>query len=229
MNKEFNDKDIVALEIMSELENYTSYVFTLILQNMHKKNVLDFGSGYGDFCKFLSNKNYIVDGYEPNQTAYKMSLNKGFKVFSTYKEITSLYSSVVSINVLEHIEDDINALSQIKSVMEKDAKLILFLPASMKIWSEMDVEANHFRRYSKEELYNKLNYSGFKIESSQYVDFIGWLVLIIFKYLKITPKFNKKLIIFYDKYVFRFFKNFDFLFKRIVGKNLLVVASQNSI
>ena len=52
MNKEFNDKDIVALEIMSELENYTSYVFTLILQNMHKKNVLDFGSGYETFVNF---------------------------------------------------------------------------------------------------------------------------------------------------------------------------------
>ncbi len=61
---------------------------------------------------------------------------------------------------------------------------------------------------------------------SRYVDFIGWFTLIIFKILKIQPKFNKKLIIFYDKVFFKFLKYLDIVFKNLIGKNILVVAKK---
>ena len=61
----------------------------------------------------------------------------------------------------------------------------------MKIWSQMDVDANHFRRYTKKDISEKLVNSGFIVESIEFVDFVGWLVLIIFKFFKIKPQFNK--------------------------------------
>ena len=112
--------------------------------------------------------------------------------------------------------------------MNNDSKLILYLPASMKIWSQMDVDANHFRRYTKKDISEKLVNSGFIVESIEFVDFVGWLVLIIFKFFKIKPQFNKKLIIFYDKYIFRYLKILDYFFKRLLGKNILIVASLRS-
>ena len=185
MNNETNDKDIVALEIMSEAENYTSYVCSLLLERLQDKTVLDFGSGYGDFCKFLHSKSFDVNGYEPNVLAFNKSSNKGFKVFNNFQDIHQKYDSITSINVLEHIEDDNAALDQIKSLMKEDSKLILYLPASMKVWSQMDIDANHFRRYTKKDISKKLLNSGFQIDSIEFVDFLGWFVLIIFKYLKI--------------------------------------------
>ena len=160
MKNETNDKDIVALEIMSEAENYTSYIYSLLLKNIYKENVLDFGSGYGDFCNFLNDKNFNVSGFEPNELAFKKSLNYGFEVFNNYEKIIKKYNTITSINVLEHIEDDNAALQQIKSLMNNDSKLILYLPASMKIWSQMDVDANHFRRYTKKDISEKLEYNG---------------------------------------------------------------------
>ncbi len=228
MKNETNDKDIVALEIMSEAENYTSYIYSLLLKNIYKKNVLDFGSGYGDFCNFLNDKNFNVSGFEPNELAFKKSLNYGFEVFNNYEKIIKKYNTITSINVLEHIEDDNAALQQIKSLMNNDSRLILYLPASMKIWSQMDVDANHFRRYTKKDISEKLVNSGFIVESIEFVDFVGWLVLIIFKFFKIKPQFNKKLIIFYDKYIFRYLKILDYFFKKLLGKNILIVASLRS-
>ena len=86
MKNETNDKDIVALEIMSEAENYTSYIYSLLLKSIYKENVLDFGSGYGDFCNFLNDKNFNVSGFEPNELAYKKSLTMVLKFLTTMKK-----------------------------------------------------------------------------------------------------------------------------------------------
>ena len=58
MTNNSNEKDILALEAMSELKNYNSYTFKLIADSITSKKVLDFGSGYGVFCEYLQDKNY---------------------------------------------------------------------------------------------------------------------------------------------------------------------------
>ena len=71
---------------------------------------------------------------------------------------------------------------------------------------------------------DKLNKSGFEILHTEYVDFVGAIVILLAKYLKINLKYKKNTVIFYDKTVFKIFKYLDYLFKKIYGKNILVVA-----
>ena len=70
----------------------------------------------------------------------------------------------------------------------------------------------------------KLKKSEFEIVSCEYVDFIGWVTLIISKLFRISLDFDDKKIIFYDRFVFPLFKYLDIIFKHITGKNILVVA-----
>ena len=67
----------------------------------------------------------------------------------------------------------------------------------------------------------------FEVLDSRYVDFIGWFTLIIFKIFNVTPKFNRKLIIFYDRFFFKFLKYLDIIFQYIIGKNILIVARKS--
>ena len=46
--------------------------------------------------------------------------------------------------------------------MQKDGLLILYVPASMKAWSQMDIDAGHYRRYEKKEIINKLENNNLK-------------------------------------------------------------------
>ena len=220
-----NEKDILALETISELKNYNNYTFNLIAEKIVGEKILDFGSGYGVFSKFLQNKGYEVDAFDINEEAIRESKSRGINTFSNISEIDNRYQTIASLNVLEHVENDISLINEIKSLLTKNGTLILYLPASNIVWSQMDDDVNHYRRYSKKELQEKLEAADFDIDLIRYVDFIGWLVLIIFKFLKIKPKFNKRLLIFYDKVFFRSFKFLDILFKKIIGKNLLAVAT----
>lgn len=209
---------------MSELKNYNDFVNKTMLNYIKNSPVLDFGSGFGIFCKFLNNSGFVCHGLEVDKEAINQSKKNQVRTYSSLSEIDSSYPVVTSINVLEHIQDDEKALDQIKKIMQKDGLLILYVPASMKAWSQMDIDAGHHRRYEKKEILEKLERNNFKVIHYSFKDCAGWLILVIFRFLKIKPKFNKRLLIIYDKIFFPFFRYIDILAGKFFGKNIFVVA-----
>jgi SAM-dependent methyltransferase len=218
------NKDTAALEVMSELKNYNKFVQTLMKKHIRKGSVLDFGCGFGDFAKNLNDSGYKCDGVELDKEANLESQKKGVKTFYFLNEIKKLYPVVVSLNVLEHIEDDIKILENLFEIIDQNGSLVLYLPASEIVWSNMDVEVGHHRRYSKKDLIQKLHSTGFNVTHSSYKDFSGWLVLLVFRLLRIKPKFNTKLLKFYDKFIFPYIKYLDIVGAPFIGKNILIVA-----
>lgn len=66
-------------------------------------------------------------------------------------------------DVLEHLPDDVKALQEIRQSLKPGGKLILTVPASMKLWSYVDEVAGHFKRYSCSTLKEALLKAGFRI------------------------------------------------------------------
>jgi len=75
----------------------------------------------------------------------------------------STFDIVIASDCLEHINDDRKALMEWHRVLKNQGKLIIFVPALMSIWSELDHISNHYRRYGRNELRLKLKNSKFKI------------------------------------------------------------------
>src|SRR5262249_33202068 len=67
-------------------------------------------------------------------------------------------------DVLEHIQDDIGALRDIRSLLDPDGALLLTVPAHASLWSYFDEASRHCRRYEKNELRSRLERTGYKIE-----------------------------------------------------------------
>lgn len=218
------NKDTFALETMSDLINYNKFVENMIFKFIDKSPILDFGSGYGFFCNSLIDSGYECHGFEIDSDAARLSRDKGIKIFTGFSEIKFKYPIITSLNVLEHIDDDVKVLKELYELNKSEGLLILYLPASMKAWSQMDIDVGHFRRYSKKEINSKLENIGYDIIYSSYKDFMGWLILIIFKVLRIKPTFNKNLLIVYDRLFFPILNKLDFIGNWLIGKNILVVA-----
>jgi hypothetical protein len=108
--------------------------------------------------------------------------------------------------------------------LKNNGRLILYLPHSSYLWTELDELVGHHRRYTKKDLVSKLEGNGFRIIHVEYVDFIGSLVIAVTKFLRIRLNYSKNLTIFYDRSIFKLFKYLDFFFKNIFGKNILIVA-----
>ena len=114
---------------------------------------------------------YDVISVEINDEAIKKLNKKNIKNYKSVKEINEKIDCVISLNVLEHIDDDFETLLMLNNAMPIGGKLILYLPASNIVWSNLDEMVNHKRRYSKKNLQYILSKSDFEIESIFYADF----------------------------------------------------------
>ena len=224
MNEEL---DIAALESISVAENYNKYVADLFFSNIDKtENILDFGAGYGLITEKFKKKGYKISAVEINKTALEKLNDKNIDSYNLIEKVPKSINCIISLNVLEHIEDDDKYIKKFYNHLPQDGKLILYLPSSNLIWTELDDMVNHKRRYSKSGVVELLNSNSFEIEKIFFVDFIGWIVLFFLKMFRVKLDFDKRKIKFYDKFIFRTFKFTDYFFKNIIGKNLFIVASK---
>ena len=226
MTEENTYSDIAALESVSFAKNYNNYIFKLISKHIQGDEVLDFGAGYGNFCSYLKNNNKNVTAIEVNTEAIdrlnELSIINYKKIEKTGKK----FQNIVSLNVLEHIDDDKKVFYELVDSLKLGGKIILYLPASMLIWTKLDELVLHRRRYSKKLVLNLVNVDGVEIKHIHWVDFVGWVTLLISKVIRLNLEFNKDKIIFYDRFLFKPFKFLDLLFRYIIGKNILVVVSK---
>ena len=89
------------------------------------------------------------------------------------------FDTIVCINLLEHIEDDVAALETMRSLLAPGGVLALLVPAHPALYGAYDKADGHFRRYRKRELDEKLRRAGFTptwLRHFNAVGAVGWWI-----------------------------------------------------
>ena len=225
-------EDIHALESIEKLHNYNSYVFNKIFKKGLNQNTLDFGCGYGTLISYLKTKfNLEIIGYEINPEAIEKLNAKKINLINSLDENKERFDQVVSLNVLEHIENDQKTIEDINHLLKDNGMLVLYLPHSMKIWTDLDELVGHYRRYEIKDLKKKCDIVGLKIQSLHYADSIGFFAsfaIKMFGYDKKKGIGSLSSLKFYDKWIFPISKLLDSIgLKYLFGKNLVLIATKN--
>ena len=220
------NSDTNALESMDNAKNYNNYVYKKILKNLSPGKTLDFGAGYGTFSKLFIDSGVQVTALEVDNEAISILKKANIETIDDLNNYNNYFNNVISINVLEHIENDEDTINLLFQSLKHHGNLILYLPASMLAWSYIDEWVNHKRRYEKQELIKKVEKAGFEILKIEFVDFTGWVGVLVLKLLRYKPLLNQSKVAIYDKYIFNPFKFMDSIFKNIIGKNLFLVAKK---
>jgi glycosyltransferase involved in cell wall biosynthesis len=71
--------------------------------------------------------------------------------------------TAICVNVLEHVANDAAGLRHIHSVLRPGGQAIILVPQDMKVFGTLDEVLQHCRRYSKEELRDKMQQAGFTV------------------------------------------------------------------
>jgi len=82
----------------------------------------------------------------------------GHPPFSVRFDVVGLF------DVIEHLDDDVAVLKQLREVLTAGGALMLTVPAHKSLWSYFDVVAHHRRRYERAELNDKLVAAGYSVE-----------------------------------------------------------------
>jgi len=85
------------------------------------------------------------------------------------------WDALLSVNVLEHISAHEAEVKLYANMLRKrQGHLCLFVPARPEIYSPIDKDFGHFRRYRRKELRHLLQLAGFEITRLCYFNFIGY-------------------------------------------------------
>lgn len=217
-----------------DLKNYNKWIISKFLHNVQvssQTKVLDFGAGIGTLSKlFFDATGLKPECLEIDPDQRELIKKNGFKSYSMLDEVSKKYDLVFTSNVLEHIEDDVKALLEIKSKLVNSGSLVIFVPAFEVIWTSMDVRVGHHRRYKKESLLRKLESSGYSVKHIRYCDSLGFILSFIFKYVGSKngePSSNSLRL--YDRLLLPVSRVMDVLVCGKFGKNILAIATPNEI
>ena len=94
---------------------------------------------------------------------------------------------VALLDVVEHIEHDVEALSAIAARMEPGAHVVITVPALQWAFSSWDSELGHFRRYSRASLRRAVTAAGLEVDHVAYL-FPELLPLLPMRKLRRAPR-----------------------------------------
>lgn len=148
------------------------YLVLKIINNIKPKNILEIGFGNGNLLEKLNTLGFKGKGIDFSKSACERMLkrhkDKDFNFIienrsdKTFLRLKEKFDLVMALEVLEHIKEDMSALSCWNKLIKKNGFLLLSVPAHMHKWGPLDIYAGHIKRYEKKELYAKLKKSGFK-------------------------------------------------------------------
>ena len=217
---------------LEEIKNYNSSIVKESLKNtVSPKNVIDFGAGIGTLSMIFREFSINTQCIEIDEVNKDYLIKRNFSVFDSLSQLKDSADLIFSSNVLEHIEDDLSILKELKKKLSPEGIIFLYLPAKMILWSKMDDVVGHYRRYEINDLKKKCEIAGLKIQSLHYADSIGFFAsfaIKLFGYNKNSGIGSLSSLKFYDKWIFPLSKFLDSIgFKYLLGKNLILIASKN--
>ena len=190
-----------AYEITSKYDYYQYRLFEKYLGN----KICEIGSGSGRIANVIIKDRPSIREYtmiEPSPYFFselnQRFLNMDHLVFKNgeLKEFKSNYidyfDSVFSVHVMEHIEDDKAFMADCFSITKKGGVIITLLPALQFLYSKLDKNIGHHRRYNKKMLRDLIADLDCEITSLTYHNIIGILPwLYFFKLRKIDYQTNE--------------------------------------
>ena len=158
--------------------------------------ILDMGCGTGLLLKEFEGLG-ICYGMDISQKAVDFCGKRGINNVQIADAVNiphpdNKFDIIISLDVIEHIKDDEDALKEIYRVLKPQGVAIITVPAFMFLWGITDVISHHYRRYVLSELQIKIKENHFSIIRSSYFNtflfpFIA-LVRLAVRWLRIPMK-----------------------------------------
>lgn len=132
--------------------------------------------------------------------------------------------TIVSVNVLEHIDDDRRTLATIAKVLPSGGKLLLFVPALPRLFGSLDETFGHFRRYRKAELAEKATDAGFQVLDLKFMNALGAVSWFVAGHILKSRTISPLMVQCYDRWVIPIVKTIESRVTPPLGQSLILIA-----
>ena len=222
---------------MGRARNYAAWQRKLVTPWLGRR-VLEYGCGLGNFTAALLDRDLVlacdtepqfVDVMRqrfPDRANLRLfagnSASPEFPALSQYD-----LDSCVCLNVLEHIEDDHQAIQAISAVLKPPGTIVLLVPAFPALFGPIDRRLQHARRYTRKSLVNLAQCAGLRVRHMRYVNlagFFGWWINALV--LRLEEQSPSQIEVF-DRWIVPVMSRIEGLIPPPFGQSLLVVLEKS--
>lgn len=136
--------------------------------------ILDVGCGTGANLEMLSEFG-AAEGVDVSAEALDFCRARGLENVKQgeaerlpYED--NAFDLVTGLDVVEHLDNDLAGLKEMRRVLRRNGRALLFVPAFMFLWGVQDDISNHRRRYTLDDLKKVVRQAGFEVERATYVN-----------------------------------------------------------
>jgi SAM-dependent methyltransferase len=172
-----------------EARNYRQYEYDMVAPHVGT-SLLEVGSGLGHFSEqFAGRLDHLVvsdnDQYCVKQLRERYIDDDRVEVLELALpadiEIREKVDTVVMMNVLEHIKDDVQALRDLAAVTKPGGRIVIWVPGYMQLYGDFDRKVGHVTRYTPATLRESVEAAGLEVGICKPINFLGgiawWLAV----------------------------------------------------
>jgi glycosyltransferase involved in cell wall biosynthesis len=160
------------LERLNQAPRFTRWMADVVSPYVGKR-VLEIGAGTGNMSVHLMprsvywatdiNPQYL--GYLETLRATRPYMHVGYTDGANAESYPSgqEFDTVVCLNVVEHVRDDVGALRNIRSVLAEGGRAIILVPSGPELFGTLDEVLGHCRRYTEDQLVKVAEQAGFSV------------------------------------------------------------------
>jgi 2-polyprenyl-3-methyl-5-hydroxy-6-metoxy-1,4-benzoquinol methylase len=135
------------------------------------------------------------------------------------------FDAVLYLNVLEHIEHDVRELRTVAAALRPGGYVLVFGPGLDWLYSELDYNAGHYRRYTVDSLRQVATEAGLEVVSVQYLDMLGVLPYFLVYRVMRRQAISGSTMWGYDKVLVPLSRTLQWFVRQPpFGKNVIMVA-----
>ena len=158
-----------------------------------RAEILDAGCGSGRNMIDLA-RHGTVTGVELSATSVSLARERssGEVIEGSVLEMpfaVGRFDLAASLDVIEHLEDDLAALRELRRVVKPGGTLLVTVPAYQWLWSGHDVVNHHYRRYTRRTLQRVGEEAGWQQVRTTYFNSLLLPAAIM---LRVLDRFNRK-------------------------------------
>jgi len=231
-----DEKGYQTLEVIAEAHEFNQWMFETIRPYCHG-NILEIGSGIGNISWFFIQNNHSItlsdtDSFYVDYLKRKFSESTIISIdlihenfYRRYEHLFQTFDTVFLLNVLEHIDNDKQALENCGQFLKPGGSLVVLVPAYAFLFSKIDQSLHHYRRYTSKKISTMVPKKKFLIRKVFYFNAMGILAWMYGKLFGLHAIPSKKMRVF--SRLVPLAKFIDKILFRRVGLSVIMVAQKD--
>jgi SAM-dependent methyltransferase len=203
-----------TLEIMQAAPQYNSWQFRRIASFLGRR-ICEVGAGIGNISALIHGVAPDVLLLTDTDAHYREVLRARFSRHPevNIEELTLpdggararlqhyALDTVVALNVIEHIGEDIEAMRSMAGMLQPGGKVVVLVPALQVLYGSLDRELGHVRRYTRRTIAERMRLAGLRVERIFYFNLIGTIGWWVNARVRQTPRIPLSQLRYFDALV----------------------------